>query len=98
MKHLKTYESINEPQVGDYVVCEEPDTGYSEKVRNFVNNNVGQLFEIENETVYKIKYNNSPHLKNVEYQWYFYDKNNIKYSSPNKKDAEAYLAQKKYNI
>ena len=41
MRHLKTYETINDNlQIGDYVIC-KTDTG-DEKILNFLENNIGK--------------------------------------------------------
>ena len=106
MKYLKKYEdtNINKPKVGDYVLCEEK---YTENVTeiyqyflNFISNNVGVIKFIRNDDFYVV-YNNVPQ----EVTKFFRDENarrmetyEVKYWSDNKKELEAILASKKYNI
>ena len=69
MKHLKTYESIKDnidPQVGDYVICNEDrdNIGNSQTDEDFkivadiVKNNIGQCIEIF-QGIYYIKYDDN---------------------------------------
>ena len=59
MKHLHYYENKNEPQIGDYVICE--DTYFSkEDIHNFIENNVGQIIRIRIDGDFFIKYKNIP--------------------------------------
>lgn len=76
MKHLKAYENlINEPQIGDYVICQD-----SVLARNFSNNkstiiflsnNIGRIitddsidYDVSKRYSYVIKYENIP--KDIE--------------------------------
>ena len=66
MKYIKTFEKLNEPQVGDYVVCDISDNEYvDEELVNFICNNIGvveyvddRLNNINNK--FKIRYKNVP--------------------------------------
>ena len=47
MKHIKTFENIQEnPQIGDYVSCEDLDVDLFEYVHNFLSNNIGKIVKI----------------------------------------------------
>jgi len=69
MKHIKTYENIKnepEPQIGDYVICNEKLTLHK-LYENFISNTIGKFIEINNgqynfNTKYKyiILYKNIP--------------------------------------
>ena len=104
MKYLKTYEKINEPQVGDYVICDEK---MYDKVNIFLNNNVGQLisrdpdeYGFKDEYDYIVKYENVP----LDIKDYFlsnvrsFGREEIIEFSSNKEDLEAILDANKYNI
>jgi hypothetical protein len=59
MKYLKLYENLNEPQIGDYVICSEN----FEKCKNFIENNIGQIVMIKppfSVFGYLVKYENIP--------------------------------------
>jgi len=71
MKYIKTYENKNrEPQIGDYVICEEniyqniPDREKLDYIlENFLNENVGKCINIItylNDDIYIIEYDNIP--------------------------------------
>ena len=59
MKYIKTYEqNLNEPKIGDYVVCSEKSElgkGYDrieKQVYKFIENNIGQVIESNYENVF----------------------------------------------
>ena len=70
MKHIRTYEqSSNEPQIGEYAICDIAFTSgqeFREQMNNFVKNNIGKILEIDNihgknfEKYYHIYYQNVP--------------------------------------
>ena len=47
MKYLKTYENLNEPQIGDYCICYEerldPNDNDNIILINFLKNNIGKI-------------------------------------------------------
>jgi len=102
MKHLKTYEKLNEPQIGDYVICEESSQIGDKRTIQFISNNIGQF----------IKWNTYPNSSRYPFIIYYetasvnlFSKKtremNLKeiiYFSKNKEDCEDYLAAKKYNL
>jgi hypothetical protein len=107
MKHLKTYEQVKEPQVGDYVLFYF-DQEIGDKIfRNFANSNIGQLVDISNPTVARAKFKNmsdemlyrfgltkkSDGSVNISLP-----KSSIIRHSKNKEDLETYMAANKYNI
>jgi len=115
MKNLipyKIFENFNQknPQIGDYVLCEEEDLGDGNSalidVKNFVKNNIGKLIKIVDEKRYNyfVQYENIP--ENIIDFFYFrenkssriYYRKEIKFFSPNKKDAEIILQANKYNL
>jgi hypothetical protein len=103
---FKLFENTNEPQVGDYVICHEIPivSSNSDKLENFINNNIGQIDEKIKNNLFSITYLNIPNdIRNRFY--YNYNKYNrrmrdfeIVYFSKNKIDVEKYLKAKKYNI
>ena len=105
MKYIKTFESLDGPQVGDYVVCEEG-IGINE-LCDFINNTVGKIIKIDKSVLftYIVKYENIPQ----DFKIYFnifgsldnsrgYSTNELLFWSKNKKDVEEYLMSKKYNL
>jgi predicted nucleotide-binding protein (sugar kinase/HSP70/actin superfamily) len=106
---FKLYEQlkINEPQIGDYVLCDEVD---SEIIRvDFIRNNIGKIVYDNFSKVYKylVQYENVPELLD---SW-FSDGNNInlkncrrmsiseiKNYSKNKEDLEVLIQANKYNL
>jgi len=115
MKHLKNFKSIQStPQINDYVICKEETYCVDDRLANFINNNIGQIAEInkkDGEYPYVIKYENIPD----DIFSYFSDilKNNYKYDirclramdrieiihfSKNKEDLETILNANKYNL
>jgi len=110
---FKIYEklNVNEPEVGDYVICynyETDDVLFRDK---FTSNNIGKLMEIQNlnhyneiEYSYMVKYDFLPdeldwlNFKDLgKYVLSFY-KNDIKYWSKNREDLEMILQTNKFNI
>jgi len=75
MKHLKTYETINDgPQIGDYVIIKS--NSPVDAVVDFIENNIGQIIDItypknlyhDKISRYSIKYTNIP--KNITSYFY----------------------------
>jgi hypothetical protein len=60
MKFLKTYENLNGPKVGDYVICEDPNT--RKPLYAFIKNRIGKIVEIDRDKFYPyiVRYNNIP--------------------------------------
>ena len=105
--------NIGEPEIGDYVICEEIGI---DQVSNFINNNIGKIvssrspsvtlinFYLKEELVFIVEYN----LKNCEFyiQDFKFDgepgrrmaKKEIKYWSKNKEELEEILAAKTYKL
>jgi hypothetical protein len=105
---FKIFENNKEPQVGDYVVCDDKNDG---ELNKFIINNIGEITELNwnkkddyFEKYFLIKYNNIPNNLNTYFfsNQRFFSKNDIKFYSKNKKNVEVYLKQylkaKKYNI
>lgn len=61
MKHLKKFEqNINEPEIGDYVICRENITNLP-NLKNFLKNNIGQILDVNiNKTNFIVQYENIP--------------------------------------
>lgn len=73
MKYLKYFEENSEPEVGDYVICQ--DKFYSQKIEfeNYLKNNVGKIIK-KTSDLYKVAFDNEPSLEILEYA--FIQKNN----------------------
>ena len=114
MKHIKKFESLDEPQVGDYVACEE---SWMFAVSEFISNNVGIFkfkYDFDNSeyavkydfdnSEYVIEYDNIPE----EFLDYFdhlesgdcrdMTRDEIKFWSKDKSEVEDYIEAKKYNL
>lgn len=101
MKYIKAYEKLSdEPQIGDYVLCEIND--YDNRLEKFTKSNIGQIISKDNSPYpYRIKYENIPtYLKGR----FGYDntrgisREEIINFSPNKEDLKALLNAIKYNL
>ena len=76
MKYLKKFENkTNNFKIGQYVVAENLPYTYIQDLKNFLNNNVGQITMIGDKdyidnsySKYYVKYENIP--KNLEYLFY----------------------------
>jgi len=103
MKYIKTFESLDEPEINEYVVCKEG-IGYASA--EFTSNNIGLIVNYNGRSAYSVKYEFDIIPKNIrEYFDYTYDGycramtiDDIKFWSKNKEDVESYLTSKKYNI
>lgn len=108
MKYIKKYEQLkkNNPQVGDYVICEDRgDSSATDNLLNFIENNIGQIVDYKEYygvIPYEVQYIDRPEsLKK-----YFHDDDKvrryslseIKFWSKNKIDLEIILSAKKYNL
>jgi len=107
MKYLKKFENLDEPQVGDYVVCSVIiTTGVKDELIKYMNNNIGKIIKKEDRTkqqyyVYYEYYENAPvdlFVRYISENYWWFDKNEILYYSKNKEECEVYLDTKKYNI
>jgi hypothetical protein len=113
MKHLKTYENVNnnEPKIGDYVLCEinNLDSIFSTnenkyKLDEFVKNNIGIIVRITQNEI-SVKYHDVPF-----YITHFFNYNNILNFNPDeivisslnlediKKEYELRFTSNKYNL
>jgi hypothetical protein len=66
MKYLKLFETLNEPQIGDYVYCQEAsgnnDDTIGKEIDIFLENNIGQIIKISDDEAWDliVKYENVP--------------------------------------
>ena len=102
MKYIKTYE--NEPQVGDYVVC-EINMPHLPELMNFLSGNIGKLvgikanFEMTKEYFVKFMYIPMP-IREVlnTIDLVKLDEYEIIYYSSKKKDCESFIIKNKFNL
>lgn len=90
-------------EIGDYVVCEEEKSYYSDALNEFLFNNVGRIVEKGGLSKYVlVEYENIP----IEVKKYFNEKEStrifrnkfILYHSKDKKDCEIFIDTNKYNL
>lgn len=110
--NFKIFENINkgEPEIGDYVICEEKIGSISQFIKDFVNSNIGKImaildkpsvydfwihYDIPDDEKFKLFYSSN---EEVPSSWRKMKRNEIKYWSRNKEDLEPILAGTKYNI
>jgi len=79
MKHLKLYENLNEPQIGDYVLCREypneKEDIHMTDFERFLCNHIGQIVEPDE----KYKRSWTSNRERLEYYiWVKYSKSDIK--------------------
>ncbi len=69
MKYIKAYEGINDTAINfkpGNIVKIIPDTDYIDEIKNFLNNNIGEIYNIEHNKYgldyyfYNIRYDNVP--------------------------------------
>jgi len=105
MKYLKKYEDStkDEPQIGDYVICEQKEGFAKIHINSIIRNNIGIILEITDKENYIVYYDcDIPQML----KRFFNDrvnsriilKNEIIYFSPNKEDLEVILSANKYNL
>lgn len=108
MKYIKTFENINELQIGDYVICHELGYINDDEIDNFIQNNIGQ-YTVYDDIIdcppYVIQYENIP----IRLNDYFNSDNErrmhrdeIIFYSSNKKTVEDFIKikndLKKFNL
>lgn len=80
MKYIKKYESVNKPQIGDYVICEEINNNttstHAIEINKYVMLHIGQIIKIFPPTsdlgvMYVVKYENLPN--ELQNSFIFYD-------------------------
>jgi hypothetical protein len=105
MKHLKTFENINNsPKVGDYVIL-KPES-HSTFAYGDINDHIYKIMEVlyianRRMTKYKLDafYDNT--IKNDDYitkRYTFRDESDFLYWSPSEDDCKAHLQANKFNI
>jgi hypothetical protein len=106
MKHLKHFENINEPEVGDYAICENYVNSNLKILDDFLLTNIGLITNIHNRVKdypYIIKFEKIPaELKtytedNMGTEMMF-QKEEIVHFSKNKEDLEYIISANKYNL
>jgi len=71
MKFIKTYENMSEPEIGDYVICQNPpkwtsiNKSNTEMLNNFISSNIGKL--VKND-IWHLPDNRNCKLYIIEYQ------------------------------
>jgi hypothetical protein len=98
----------DEPEIGDYVYCEEPyEWAHNYDLLDFLNNNIGRIIDIEkyrkhDKKLYMVTFDNIPNklIKHfpfkIETRAYYIEC--IKIWSKNREEVETYITSKKYNI
>jgi len=116
MKYIKLFEEFEESddrlkvkniEIGDYLLINiTGSTHFGDVVKNFINNNIGQLISTHNSNI-KIGYDNVP--KSIDH-WFYFDTNYNKFImthftndeimafSKTKNQLEKILIVKKFNI
>ena len=83
MKYLKTYESLNVPEIGDYVICKDNTVLHhnNQHYKNstnlqfldFISTHVGQIVKIDVSHEFFVRYDDDPPINLMDYA--FYEKN-----------------------
>jgi hypothetical protein len=107
MRYLKTFESIDEPKEGDYIIAKSTNRHIgTHAVDVFCRNNIGQIIgiiydRIPDKPIYKVKYENVPaglKISNLNNNIRGFFKKDFELWSKDKEELEAMIAAKKYNI
>ena len=100
MRYIKTYEQeLNNPKIGDYVICKEESKARLDKFLSF---NIGRiLLRQDGKYKYIVTFDNIPEdildRFSVDGER-AYSRAEILHFSPNKEDLELYIRASKYNI
>ena len=109
---FKIFESVNigEPEIGDYVICEEESINNTD-VKNYTENNIGKIVDnlfYGGDCNFLVKYNidfKTTKFRKERFQLDFHPEGcrimkneEIEYWSKDKEQLEAILAIKKYNV
>ena len=112
MKHLKTFEKIlipqiEEPQVGDYVIC-SVDVIFFKNLNEFCKYNIGQIIKILEKTgEYLVRFDDAYnsdinslilYSTNVDKFDVKFSKREIKKFSKDKEELESLVSANKYNL
>jgi len=104
---------MNQPQIGDYVICEEYENESRPRIRQYTLNNIGQCVKLDNsleETRYGIKYDNVPenllsdfsneldHINGVYICIRYMKRGEIKFFSKNPEELKIIIDTNKYNL
>lgn len=108
MKYLKSYENLNQPQIGDYVILTSKEKyRRPQYVINFLNNNIGKIIDIidNNNQNIIVKYDHiTDEIKNSNYAQlitehiWSAEESEIMYINKDKKKLEKYIIIQKYNL
>jgi hypothetical protein len=106
MKHLKHFENINEPEVGDYVMCENYVNSDLKILDDFLLVNIGIITNIHNQDKdypYLIKFEKFPeelkaYTEHNAGSEMLFKREEIVHFSKNKEDLYMYIQANKYNI
>lgn len=64
MKHIKKFENMSKPEIGDYILANITDNKYNDeitiKIKNFLNDNIGRVIDTINNNAYIVQYYNIP--------------------------------------
>jgi len=106
MKHLKKFENINKPEVGDYVICKNIENEDLSILDYFLSENIGII--INNRTDFKkfpylIRFDDMPHelliySEKREGKDIIFRSDEILHFSKNKEDLEHIIVANKYNL
>ena len=110
MKYIKQFDKLintnfKDAEIGDYVLCSEESTisDHDDDINIFIENNIGKIIELKRGYDYIVEYDNIP--KEFKNEFIYSNnsargmfKNEVKHISKNKKDLEAILMSKKYNL
>ena len=103
MKYLKTFEHLQNPEIGDYVIIKTKST--DPVVKEFINTTIGEIFFVKENKI-KVKYDNVP---TILQNWFGYSHNENKYYrnflidqivniSKSKEELKLILQKRSYNL
>lgn len=101
MKYLRTYESLSEPEIGDYVYCKNT-TDNNKEFDKFLEFNIGKIMaslpHLRPGDIY-VKFDNFEEsgVDGINHPVNFL-RDEILYWSKDKEDVEIYMNSKKYNL
>ena len=80
MKYIRTYENIDNPKVGDYVICKDITSSdeVSENFQKFLDENIGQIVSDDDINLFIVLFDKLPSEEILEYAFYTLDHSNVK--------------------
>ena len=80
MKYIRTYENIDNPKVGDYVICKDITSSdeVSKNFQKFLDENIGQIVSGDDINLFIVLFDKLPSEEILEYAFYTLEHSHVK--------------------